>query len=610
MPDDRVADLLSAWQRRRAAGDVVTPECLCQSTPELLPELCQRIDAIRSVERLAESTPADGATAVRGTPSDSRDHSFDGFTIIRQLGEGGMGRVLEAQDSKLGRRVAIKEMRPELSLDSAARGRFLREARAAAAVRHDHIVPIYHVGEQDGAPFLVMPLLQGESLADRLDRGAMPPADVARVGREAASGLAAAHAAGLIHRDIKPANIWLEVPNGRALILDFGLARLTDGADALTRPGSVLGTPAYLAPEQANGLPLDARADLFSLGVTLYHAATGTRPFQGPTLTSILRAVAEHNPPPPHEVNPAVPVPLSDLIMRLLAKSPADRPASAAAVAEELAGGGPTVTLPNTLTPATESRRRSRRWWIAGGIAAVILGVSIWAVTRDGKQPEQTNPVANNTQPQPAGTPAQPPQYRGSVDLLVYRTNDAGSDVLLPLHDPRAMPLKPGDQVKLVAEVDPSAFLYVFWIDETGAAVPAYPWRFGEWGSWPATEQAVPKVDIKWPGGQALKIEGDNAGTETVLMLARPTKLEASDAEVKAWFAGLKPVPFKGDKARVWFEDFDILRTDRDRAPGMADLAEDSSPLGLQATLRRRIGMSQGFSRAISFSRLGKKGGK
>ena len=256
-----------------------------------------------------------------------------GFRVLRLLGEGGMGMVFEAEDCRLGRRVAVKVMKPEAARDEEGRRRFLREARAAAAVEHDHVVPVLQVGEEAGVPFLVMPLLRGESLEARLRAvPKLPAAEAAAVGREVALGLAAAHAARLIHRDIKPSNLWLEPrPDGgvRARVLDFGLARPAEGDERLTRPDAVLGTAGYMAPEQARAEPADARADLFALGCVLYRMVTGQAPFRGKTLSAVLSAGATHHPPPPRDLDPSMPAPLSDLVMRLLSKDPAGRPASA-----------------------------------------------------------------------------------------------------------------------------------------------------------------------------------------------------------------------------------------------------------------------------------------
>jgi hypothetical protein len=355
-----------------------------------------------------------------------------------------------------------------------------------------------------------------------------------------------------------------------------------------------------MSPEQANGLEVDARSDLFSLGTVLYHAATGTQPFTRETFTATLAAVGGHTPRPAHEANPAVPRELSDFIGRLMNKTPADRPATAREVADELARF-------EAMPLRAGGRGPGARWWVWGAVAAVLLlgvGFAAWRLTRaDPPTPETATPP---------GPPATAPTgYKGSIDLLVYRTDDAGRDILVPLSDPRSMPLKPGDQMKFVAELDRPAFLYVFWIDETGTTHPAYPWRLTEWGSRPAVEEPVARQDIRWPNGAAVEITGDTAGTETVLMLARPTPLEATDEQVKQWFAGLKPVPFKGEKARVWFENFDLLVGDPLRAPGMADRdGAGDGPLALQKTLRQRIGDRAAYSRAISFSRLGKQGGK
>jgi serine/threonine protein kinase/formylglycine-generating enzyme required for sulfatase activity len=257
-----------------------------------------------------------------------------GFRILKILGHGGMGVVFEGEDPRLGRRVAIKAMLPHLAGSKSSQERFLREARAAAALEHDHVVPILQVGEDRGAPFIVMPFLKGEPLDARLKRDEkLPVTEVLRIGREIAEGLAAAHAQGLVHRDVKPANVWLEAPRQRVKILDFGLARATAQESGLTQQGAIIGTPAYMAPEQGRGQKVDARCDLWSLGVVLYRLVARRLPFKGADTVSTLLAVATTEPPPPAEISPEVPVGLSCLIMQLLEKEPARRPASADKVA-------------------------------------------------------------------------------------------------------------------------------------------------------------------------------------------------------------------------------------------------------------------------------------
>ncbi len=194
-----------------------------------------------------------------------------GYRVLKVLGSGGMGIVMEAEDMQLGRRAALKVMRPMLAASPAARTRFLREARAAAAIQHDNVVTIYQVGEHDGLPYLAMQLLDGEPLARRLARqGKFPLAETVRIGRQIAAGLAAAHAREVVHRDIKPDNIWLETEGDRVKILDFGLAHVADNLPRLTQSGAVAGTPAYMAPEQIANEAVDPRSDLFSLGCVLY----------------------------------------------------------------------------------------------------------------------------------------------------------------------------------------------------------------------------------------------------------------------------------------------------------------------------------------------------
>ena len=285
------------------------------------------------------------------SPPQAKDElgRLGGYRILRVLGEGGMGLVLEAEDVRLKRRIALKVMRPEIAHREANRTRFLREAQAAAAVEHLNIIPIHQVGEENGVPFIAMPFLKGEPLNERLKRSRLHVHEILTIGWQTALGLAAAHARGLIHRDIKPGNIWLEeVVNDagdpgeaaatltRVRILDFGLARLDDEEVKLTASGAVMGTPAYMPPEQAGGETVDHRADIYSFGAVLYEMATGQPPFTGKTILALLSSLAMDIPAEPAQLNSQLPPALSQLIMKLLEKDPANRPQSTKAVAESL----------------------------------------------------------------------------------------------------------------------------------------------------------------------------------------------------------------------------------------------------------------------------------
>ncbi|HEY1378285.1 MAG TPA: serine/threonine-protein kinase [Gemmataceae bacterium] len=350
--------------------------------------------------------PAARPPAARALPGGVPDR-LGTYRLVKPLGRGGMGAVYLAEDTQLRRQTALKVMLPDVAADLTARERFVREAQAAAAVRNDHVITVYQVGEQGGVPFIAMELLRGVCLAAYLDKEPAPGiAAILRLGREIATGLAAAHDRGLVHRDIKPANIWLEAPKGRVKILDFGLARpakpAAEDVERLTHDGTVVGTPAYMSPEQARGHAVDFRTDLFSLGVVLYRLGTGRLPFTGPTTTAVLVELATGEPPPAADLNPRVPAALSDLIDRLLRKDPADRPQSAREVADlirQIEADPDAATVPDGVIDAVEvveddeptevappparsgsrtrrrlrPRRRPRADWLVSGVAALVL---------------------------------------------------------------------------------------------------------------------------------------------------------------------------------------------------------------------------------------------
>ncbi len=403
------------------------------TTPEAPDEAVTRL-----IERLREQPPVTAAGAETPSPGGTAElYAFlapaEGpdeigrlgpYRVRRVLGAGGMGVVFEAEDPQLRRVVALKVIRPNRAAGAAARQRFLREARAAAAVTHDHLVGIHHLGEDRGVPYLVMPLLRGETLKSRLARaGRLPVAEVIRIGREAAEGLAAAHARGLVHRDVNPANLWLEagpgagVPpsgglrpppeggtpagtGGRVKVMDFGLAQAMGEALPGER-GATMGTLPYIAPEQVRGEQVDGRADLFGLGCVLYRACTGVTPFQGEDTAAVLAALENAPPRPVRELNPEVPPGLAELIGRLLAKDPGERPAKARDVA---------VALAALAAPQGQPRRRSRKpFAVAAGILVLVTGGLLLALIiiriqdRDGKETTLTVPEGRNVKLEQGG---------------------------------------------------------------------------------------------------------------------------------------------------------------------------------------------------------------
>jgi tRNA A-37 threonylcarbamoyl transferase component Bud32 len=274
-----------------------------------------------------------------GVADDPVPAVIGGHRILGLVGAGAMGRVYLAHDERLDRRVAIKVMNRRRARDAGARQRFLREGRAAAAVEHPHVLAIHAVGEHAGLPYIVMQLLDGQTLgAYRAAIVTLSLTEALRIGREIAEGLAAAHDRGLVHRDIKPDNVFLEGPRRSVRIIDFGLARAAaDDSAKLTVEGTVVGTPAYMPPERIGDESLDAKSDLFGLGVILYELLAGRLPFEGKSMVSMLASIAKGTPMPLAEAAPRTPREVCDLVMRLMAHRKADRPADAASVAAELA---------------------------------------------------------------------------------------------------------------------------------------------------------------------------------------------------------------------------------------------------------------------------------
>lgn len=315
------------------------------------------------------------------------------YEVIEVIGRGGMGVVLRARDTKLNRDVAIKALLAAGSPGPRAVKRFLREAQASAAVKHDHVVTIHAIHDECRLPFIVMEYIEGISLQERIERdGALEVDEIRRIGAQIAAGLDAAHRRGLVHRDIKPANILLEPGTDRAKITDFGLAHsLQDGT--VSCEGQIAGTLQFMSPEQAQGRRADHRSDLFSLGGVLYSMCTGRPAFSAETAVAALRGICDDAPTPIHEINKAVPPWLEQLIWRLLEKHPDKRPQSAREVADLLDQRlGALQASARLATPGIEVSRSVARRLKKGtlitvvGVAAVALASVIIILNRNGKR--------------------------------------------------------------------------------------------------------------------------------------------------------------------------------------------------------------------------------
>jgi len=325
--------------------------------------------------------------------------ALDGrYVLLRVIGRGGMGTVFEAENVALGRRFAVKILEPEHAGDRRILSRFLREARVAARIGHPHIVDVHDFGVAEGLPYLVMDLLEGESLASRLRSGPISPYAAIDLVEPVLSALEAAHAAGIVHRDLKPENVFLTQRGGRdhVKVIDFGIASLVEGGagvSRLTRQGSVLGTPSYMSPEQARGAAIDARSDVYSVGVMLYEMLSGRLPYTEDHPALILAAIATRDPLRLTEIAPHLPRALAEIADRAMAREPGRRFQTAAELRHALVtlrglklldrvpskSSDRATSMPTRrdLPPA----RRAAGWIALAGVAAATVASAIAALS-------------------------------------------------------------------------------------------------------------------------------------------------------------------------------------------------------------------------------------
>ena len=309
------------------------------------------------------------------------------YEIIKLLGQGGMGTVYKARDLELDRLIAVKVIRPELSSDQKILKRFKQELILARQITHKNVIRIFDLGSHENVKYITMEYVEGRDLSSILDERRLSMEEVARIIRQVCRALEAAHTEGVIHRDLKPQNIMVD-SSGRVRVMDFGLARSVE-MSGLTQTAAIMGTPAYMSPEQARSSSVDARSDLFSLGIIFYELLTGKVPFKGDTVWATLLARTQQPPAPPVSVDPAVALPLSDMTMRCLAIDPAARYQTATEVAADLdawLGDAQPASIvmapPAPIQPAPSPTAGRRKWLMGGGVAVALLaiagGIAIW----------------------------------------------------------------------------------------------------------------------------------------------------------------------------------------------------------------------------------------
>ncbi len=322
------------------------------------------------------------------------------YQVVSLLGQGGMGKVFLAEDIRLERKVALKMLPGAFTQNPDRVRRFEREAKAASSLNHPNILTIYEIGEADGAHYIVSEFVEGETLRQRMQRGTLSLAMALDVARQVAGALAAAHSAGIVHRDIKPENVMAR-PDGLVKILDFGLAKLTERPAAIpkaggdlksiavsqlsTEPGLVVGTAQYMSPEQARGLRVDHRTDIFSLGVMLYEMLAGRRPFEGATMSDVIAAILTKDPEPIEELRSESGVRFAQAVIRCLAKEREERFQTVGEFATQLQA----TTERSEQSAIREARRRSRAVWIAATFAFLMIGaVLYWKLAPKAPDPQ------------------------------------------------------------------------------------------------------------------------------------------------------------------------------------------------------------------------------
>ena len=563
-------------------------------TPSQYVEECSSLQGVAGVEgelSVAVNAPSTRAwsglsVSVNGSspmpveqpasPLLSAGHHLGHYRILRLLGSGGMGSVYLAEDEELQRQVAVKVPYRHLFQSEEDLTSTLSEARTVARLKHPTIVPVYYLGrESDGTCYIVMEYVDGQSLAERLKAGPLEPRQAADWMAQIADAIGYVHRRGFVHRDIKPQNILLD-KEGRPHVADFGLALHASAQRHMA--GDRSGTLRYMAPEQVRGEAqwLDGRADVWALGAIFYKMLTGELPFVAEDPEELAREIQCRSPRPPRQYAPSLSAELERICLKCLAKEAGRRYATATDLVSDLR---------RWLHP-----RAGRRAIVASVLAVVVLILAV-VVWRLGK-----------------GPPTSQIPLEGSINILVWNDDDP-SRRGLPINDLRSLPLRPKDTIRIEAQVDQPAYVYLLWIGSDGRASPLYPWRPGDWTARAAMETPATRVSLPERPDDGWPIEGPG-GMETLVLLARREPMPA-DLDLAAMLAGLPGQPALDNRALAWFDNGRLItrRTDSVRGLGLDKERQiHDTILETQRIIQERLGPHFSLIRAVSVASSG--GGK
>jgi hypothetical protein len=536
--------------------------------------------------RLVPNTPSPEETPPRAAGPSTDDllgtlpREFGRYRILSRLGKGGMGAVYLAEDVLLQRQVALKVARFQGPEGSASAVRFLREARAAAALQHEGICRVLDYGQAEGIHYFTMDYVRGQPLSELLRGRPLEPRRAAEIVRQVAEALEAAHRAELVHRDLKPSNIMLD-EDGRPKVIDFGLVRRAQD-QTLTNIGDVMGTPRYMSPEQVRGEPTTHATDVFSLGVILYQLLTARLPFEAPDATSLAHCIANVEPEPPSRHCPGLDRRLEAVCLKALKKPTLLRYATMAEMAADLQRFLSTVEGPTgPYEPRRGTRVLTRRACLISAallVPAVVVGG--WYVL------------------QRRETPVLPP-LKGWVDVLVWKESVGKT---FHLREEGVLPVELRDEIAIEVEVNRPAYLYVFWINLDGTVAPVYPWRPGRWDERPAEEAPITHLRRPQTATNFYPLSKGQSGMETLLLLVREQPWPAG-VDVRALLGELPPQTEQNAAAAVWFENGNVVKGEPGRDVNFFDETRRGDPvLVTQQLLRERLGNQVSYSRAVSFA--------